>query len=148
MQTWKYMMVAAFAVAGLGIATADTREYVNVTGDQQLICDETGATISQGGFCYPAGHVAADGSGQATVSIIDDLISPTSGYFCQDLDADTFCDEGTDVLFCGSLTLTSGAGWDESGSIVVFIDGPVFGNPVLSVCGTLSAGTHGFGNHS
>jgi hypothetical protein len=148
----KYLVAAAMVVATLGVVSADPHEYVNVTGDQFVLCDSTGATISQGGVCWDGGHIVPDAAGQATLSLTDDLFSPVSGYYCQDVNADTTCGDSAagepSAIFCGALTVTDGSDWSSGGLTMLFADGAVFGNPVLSACGTLSASVHGFGNHS
>lgn len=45
--------------------------------------------------------------------------------------------------FCASVTITSGIDWDENLDVFVFIDGPIWGNPVNSPCGNLSNGVQG-----
>lgn len=50
--------------------------------------------------------------------------------------------------FCGATAITKGVDWEPSLDVFVFIDGLVYGNPLTSPCGSFSAGTHGFVDHS
>jgi hypothetical protein len=134
-------------VAVSGVAAAHTQSYVNITGDILVICDilGDGSELNEGGACLAAGHVAGP---TASITIADDILSPTSGFYDQDLDGDGTGDGVVAAGFCGSITLNSGVNWDESGSIIIWADGPIFGNPLLSVCGTLSLTVLGTVSHS
>jgi hypothetical protein len=154
MKTTNFVLVSAIAVAALGLASADGREYANVSGDAFLVCypDGDGPIGGSGGVCWAGGHILPDSLGQATVSLTDDLVSPVGGVYCQDLDANVLCgDEAAGepwAEFCGAITITDGVDWVSAGDVTVFINGPILGSPVLSTCGTVSVGTHGFANHS
>jgi hypothetical protein len=121
-----FLLLIAF---GSPSVAAHAKDYVNVTGDQFILpndCnDEIG--ISQGGVCFSGGHIAPDANGRATVSLWDKKFSPTSGCHQQ---AGRPCEP-----FCGSFVLQEGAGWDPAKALDVFVDGPVFGNFLLSPCG-------------
>jgi hypothetical protein len=142
----KYLMALAVAIALGAVATAHPHNYVNVTGDLILDCDDSNG-FSQGGVCIATGHVAADATGGASVTVVDDNTSPVSAYYCQDLDGDQSCGDFA-TPFCATMNIQSGSNWDQSSDIIVFIDGPVFGNPVLSACGSLSIGVTGTVTHS
>lgn len=134
-----------------GPAAADPRCYVNGTGDQLLQCGvgPGGVLVSpnQGGVCFEAGHIQP-GFGQAQIWIQDDFLSPSSGFYCQDKTFDGICDEDSASVFCANHTLTVGGNWDPAFAVWVFVDGPVFGNPVLSACGTASFSFSGCVFHS
>jgi len=148
MKTLATLMMGLVAVSA--VVMAHPQAYVNVVGDELVDCDilGDGGTLNQGGACYEAGHVAAAADGSAAVTIADNLLSPTSGYYDQDLDGDGTGDGVFAAGFCGTHALQSGVNWDESGAILVWADGAVFGNPVLSVCGTLSSTVQGVVDHS
>lgn len=132
------------------LAVGDPHNYIQAgTGDVHVICG-TGAVPGVGGVCIATDHVTGDSSGEATLSIVDASMSPTSGFYCQDSGENGICGDGNDpgILFCGSVTISSGDDWDEDLPIVVRVNGPVFGVPLLSPCGTLSVGTIGSVTHS
>jgi hypothetical protein len=142
---------AALAIAGMGMVTADSRSYINVTGDQLLMCDFDGAGSNQGGVCFESGHITADPNGQATVTLTDDFTSPASMFICQDFNGDGICPEGpgeSSVEACGSYTLTDGVDWNSGAALLIWVDGLVFGNPAISVCGTLSNAVQGSISHT
>jgi hypothetical protein len=122
----------AVALAGLGVlgtADAHTKSYVNVTGDVVLsarFCDDL-VSPSQGGVCYPGGHIRTD-DGVALVGIADQTTQPTSGCYQQDLGF-------TCQRFCGSIVLSKNGNWFPDRRVEIFVDGPVWGNPLTSPCG-------------
>jgi hypothetical protein len=137
-----FLLSTALMVTIATDAAAHPQTYVNVTGDLLLICDVLGdgGSLNLGGVCYPAGHIVPDANGMSSVCIVDDLFAPTSGFFQQD--------GGLGFPFCGCANLASGINWDPGSSVMVFIDGPVFGNPLLSLCGTFSMGLIGTVTHT
>jgi hypothetical protein len=147
------LLSAALAIAAIGMVAADPKDYVNVTGDQLLQCNPGGLDLGfgQGGVCFEAGHITADGSGQATVTVTDDFLSPASMFICQDFDGNGICPDGPgeiEILACVSHTLTDGADWNSGVRLLIWVDGPVFGNPVLSPCGQLSVTVKGQVSHT
>lgn len=178
MQT-KYVILGALVVVGLaGLAAADPGEYVqgNVGVGVSLSVTECApdgvggpGTPSFGGVRFCAGHISPDLTGQATVSIADDVVNPSSAVYCQDLNANSLCGE-QDVIsglrveprlhFCAAFTLSTPIdltpraswdtnNWDPASDVLVFNDSPGTGNPTNSPCGlTYSGATHGFVNHS
>ena len=142
----------ALAVLAAVPAQADGRDYVNATGDFGILptnCDGA-LTLSQGGVCFPGGHVTPNADGQATITILDQFFNPVSAFHCHDLDFDAVCGEAHDPAeqFCGTHTLRVGEDWNVEDQILILIDGPIFGNPVNSVCGTFSMGLIGTVAHS
>jgi len=118
-------------ILALPVAFAHEKGYVNVTGDQLIApknCDDE-VGFSQGGVCYPAGHIQPDPMGQAFVGISDNKFQPTSGCWQQNAQP---CHP-----FCGDTTLDVNQGWDPGSELLVFVDGVAFGNPLISSCGPI-----------
>jgi hypothetical protein len=141
MKTLVTLAVAAFAITAFGTVSAHPKTYVNVTGDQVIVptdCDEA-LGVAQGGVCWQAGHVVQG----STISISDTVTNPTSGFYCSPTCGAT---PGGGIPFCGSIK--TGLAAPVQGQVIVFLDGPVFGNPVTSVCLTASLGTTGTINHT
>jgi hypothetical protein len=145
------------SAGGLAPNPADGQEHGYVgSGDQGGQCSAAnlGLGIGLGLVCLPGGHVQPDTEGFAIVVIEDTLNTPVSGFICQDSVGDgcihvNFGELG--IPFCGSVAIatpSAGGRWDPSLDLLVFIDGPVFGNPAVSPCGTLSAGFGGHVSHS
>jgi hypothetical protein len=134
------MLLATALVAGP--AAAHPKQYVNVTGDVVIVplnC-EGFLPITQGGVCFPAGHVTPDPQGKATLQITDTVALPTSACYQQD--------NGMSCIpFCATFTLVSGINWIPERRVEVFIDGPLWGNHFVSVCGQWSQGTVGHVTH-
>jgi hypothetical protein len=131
------------------VALAHPHNYTNGTGDQIIFCnvDDDNITITpeqginEGGVCIPAGHIPTFGFGsEATLEIFDFLTESTSAFYCQDLDGDGTCDGVVDTPFCDRLMLRDGFNWDSNAPVLVFLDGPLFGNFALTACPELYAG--------
>jgi hypothetical protein len=135
-------------------AGADPHNYVQAgLGDFLVVCDNPSLGLpGLGGVCIPGGHVRPDASGDAVLTISDLLRSPVSGLYCQDQDGSGVCGDDADpfIHFCNSLLIESGLDWTPALPIQVRIDGPVFGSPLLSPCGSLlpSLGTIGSVSHT
>jgi hypothetical protein len=105
-----------------------------------------------GVVCFPGGHITPTAQGYAAVGIKDHVLAVTSGWACQDLNADLVCG-GTDELgepFCESTPIAVWWGWAPAAPLVVFVDGVVAGAALAPSCGFLgvSAGSSGVVNHS
>lgn len=147
-----WTLTLAVAITAMGSANADSKTYVNVTGDFGYTpnnCDES-LPISQGGVCFPAGHITPDAEGTATITVTDNLLNPVSALHCEDQNLDAVCETEREPgeWFCGTHTIRTDEDWDLSANVLIIIDGPVFGNPVTSVCATLSASTFGVVDHT
>lgn len=142
------LVVLLGIILAAGATVAHPHSYVGSNDTRMPIAGCPDPFLGPGYVCFRAGEIVADVDGGATFTIADDNLSPTSGYYGQDTDGDGSIDTGTAAIFCGSPSITSGVNWDEGFDIYVFIDGPVHGSPVFSVCGTMSAGTGGFVDHS
>lgn len=146
-------------ILAAGVADAHSKSYTgwddafNVSIPQ---CPLHDFDVFVGIVCYRGGHITPNANGQATISITDSITSPLSGFVCQDLDADDLCGEGgqleLSVQFCGSATITDvahGDVWVPQAPLLIFIDGPLFGNLLASSCGTTySGGFAGTVDHS
>lgn len=126
-------------------AAAHPRPYIGGTGDVVVVCGDDFKT-GIGGVCLDAGEIQGGFFG-AEVWIMDGWLYPNSGRFCQDVDGNGGCEINT--AFCGGLQLIDGWNWDSSRPATVFVDGPLFGNALLSTCFSLaSPGVHGVVWHS
>jgi hypothetical protein len=146
------LTLAAAALAAMEPATADPRSYVNASGDSGTAtmpdCDGS-LGLGLGSACFPAGHVQPDADGTATITLTDSFLSPVSGVHCDDADGDSICEQREiGEWFCGTHTIRDGEDWHAGDQIIIVVDGPVFGNPILSPCGTLSTATTGIISHS
>lgn len=96
-------------------------DYANAGGD---------AFIAQNGI----GGCVTDGLAGSfvTITIADELVVPASGLACWGSCA------AASVPFCGATQTAA-----TSDQLLVFLDGPAFGNPVLSPCGQASLATTG-----
>lgn len=124
---------------------AHSKKYVNATGDfTQLRAScgpprEDGSPDGIGGVCFGAGAITPNPTtGWAQITIADLLHNPASAYACQNGDQDLFCGEETGDYrerFCGATQFLSTAfTWNPGLPVYVLVDGPIFGNPVLSPC--------------
>lgn len=147
-----YACLLTALVLGLGAASAHPREYLNVAGDTPLIpfdCDDE-SLPSVGVVCFAAGHIVADAEGRAFISITDDLTAVASAFHCVDADGDFVCGEERESVetFCGTHEMVVGVDWDGIEQVIVFLDGPLFGNLATSACGETSVATSGEVTHS
>jgi hypothetical protein len=95
--------------------------YLNGSGDVTINPNGQGGCIFEG-ISGPS----------AVINIIDPVVQPVSGLICWNT-----C--GTSATaFCGAVSATV-----TSSRLLVFVDGPVLGNPILSPCGTFSASAAG-----
>jgi hypothetical protein len=183
----KHIVLSAIAVAALvaGVASAHGGEYLQnnvghpVSGVPSAVsiteCAPDGlggpGTPNLGAIRFCAGHLVPNVAGQATLSISDDLISPTSGVYCQDLNANALCGERDPVtniateprkLVCNSVVLSTPIdltpriswdtkNWSPANDVLLFVHGQGNGNVVANtpcVGSVVSGGTHGFINHA
>lgn len=154
--------------AGVSLAGIRTCPGEGEPTPEEPLYDTLGFTI--GGIKYCGGHIAPDGAGDNQVSLSDDLVSPVSATYCQDLNNDARCGADNDIPpdglrdepranFCGSIVLDSpidltsraewpSANWDPDVAVLFFVHAPGTGNAAVSPCGTLYSGaTTGSGNH-
>lgn len=151
--------VSAALILAAGLASADPKTYVNATGDvlSETDCGPPHSTTGdptpdgQGGVCFASGHIPAvvppnsppGTRGTAHVSVLDEFVSPTSGFYCQDYNGDALCGDPAagepGILFCGTVTLvdstqgTIGTGnWKPTTDTIIFIDGVLFGSNVFA----------------
>jgi hypothetical protein len=176
----KIVLASAFVLASFaGIAMADPGEYVQANPGVAVTLSITdcaplgiaeGTSINFGGVRFCAGHLVGDANGDNGLTIADDAISPASGVYCQDPNANQICGEAPvppdgairlepRARFCGSVILDSPvdmtaradwstSNWDPAFDVLVFVDAVGNGNPATnSPCGTVSFTTHGFVNH-
>lgn len=168
------LTVLAFAATAVG---AESHNYVNpnpavgvavvdvltcppgTPTPEEAVLQQVGFQVGGASFC----SVIPDGAGQATITIADNVVSPASGTYCQDLNANSICGEADLVSglnvepnldFCGSAVLSTpidltprlqwtANNWD-GGSFLIFVHGPGNGNPAVSPCGlTYSGGVQG-----
>jgi len=93
------------------------------------------------------GHIVPGVSGDASVAISDDLLSPLAGFACQDTNGDQTCGGPGELAlpFCGVGTfqdVANGGSWRPNFALFVFQDS------TMTWCGTLGGWTHGFVFHS
>lgn len=142
-RAWLVLLV----VVGLSVpAGAHPKAYVNLTGDVTMVPNDCDGSIgvSQGGVCFPGGHIVPDLQGRATLTVGDATAVPVSGCYQQPVGSAPLCRP-----FCGSITIDRHVDWDPSENVEIFIDGPVQGSPAYSACGiTVSMGTTGHVYHS
>jgi hypothetical protein len=188
MKTVQTLTIGLAVLAMLaGIASAHPKAYINPNlgvgisivdvhtcpGEGEPTPEEDLLTLigfEIGGVSLCPGDVVPDGAGLNTVTISDDLISPASGTYCQDINANSICGEAPippdgdirlepRVRFCSSVVLQSpldstprvdwsSNNWDPDTTVLIFIDSLGTGNPVVSPCGTLSLGIIGSVNHT
>lgn len=134
-------------LAAFGTASAHPHEYVAVGVDVGPTCDGFTTLPNSGGVCIPTSHLVPSATGIVTFTIVDDLTDPTSGFLCIDQDGDNVCDEDINSAFCDTVSVSDDA-LATAPWVIIFVDGPVLGNPVLSVCASVSTGTHGFIDHA
>lgn len=138
----KSILLTIGLLAASTLVAATPHEYAGSSGGAFVLCNPTGSGPDVGGVCIPPGHIAP---GTVGLAIVDDLFTPASGFVCEDVNANAICGDGPDtaIAFCGSTSFLY-----HGGPLFVQPDDPVFGGPVLSVCGTTSFGTHGFVFHT
>lgn len=129
------------ALAGLSIASAHPHDYV--ASALVAACDQPGSNLpGLGMVCIPTNHVLPDADGLVTFTIHDGTTDPTGGFLCLDADANGVCDDDINGAFCDSITVSADA-LALVPTILIFIDDAVFGNPLLSLCGTNLPGSFG-----
>lgn len=147
---YKLGFVAGWPVGGLLAVCAFPYPASTSSANPDMIPVQGFGSI--GGVCLAPDEVIPVGSpGQATIGVSDDGLQPVSAIYCQDIDGDAACGEGGEPFgqFCTSKILTVGPAWDPTLPVQVYVDGPVMGNPVNSVCDSLlSMGSNGKVTHS
>jgi hypothetical protein len=144
--TWMGALAIVFVATA---ATAHPVDYINLKtiGDHVVICQSPPSTVNPfpfgfGGVCYEAGHIVTPGPGTVvTFTVTDNLKAPVSALYRNVVD----------IPFCGVVSVTDGIDFDSSVDTIIFVDGIIFGNPVLSPCGPLlpwTAGWIGTVNHT
>jgi hypothetical protein len=132
---WTILLLVASTAS---VSEAASRRFVLGASEIGFVmCPDDAFSFCIGGVIFPAGV------GGSRLTIADDVLAPTSGFYDQDLDGDGSLDGVVGTGFCGSLLLFEGGNWNPGAPIVVLADGPVYGSPLLSTCGTISLGITG-----
>lgn len=132
-------------------AFAHPHTYVGGTSElNRMACDDPASgTPGLGGVCLAAGHIPKGDQGTSRLTVYDDHLQPVSATYCQDPDDDSNCGASGEhrAWFCEWLDL-SPSNWDPDVNVYVFLDGPSYGNPPLSPCGSASFGVKGSVYHT
>lgn len=129
-------LLLALTVSGLG--AAHPHSYVGGNDSRVTFAGCPDADeVGPGYVCFEPGEISAGFFGGFIV-IGDAVVSPVSGAICTDSDNDGVCGPTEPMTsFCGGIE----TGGSDTSRTYVFIDGPVWGNPVLSTCGNVLDGT-------